>query len=244
MRFARTHRIGWRCIRRFASKKKQNVLPHRTQRTQRKDQKMQPEVKMAADAVIVEIRRRMGDGKRPFLVALDGGSGAGKSTLALLIARSLKAAFVQSDDFYDARVSDAAWDACTAAQKVADVIDWRRLRTEALEPLLARKIARWHPFDFKRQRPDGTYPLSATFVECQPAEVIVLDGAYSSRPELSDLIDLSVLVDVAAEVRHRRLDGREDADFLAGWHRRWDEAEAYYFTRVRPPSSFDLIVAL
>ncbi len=205
---------------------------------------MQSAVKAATDVILAEIRRRMSDGKRPFLVALDGGSGAGKSTLGGIITNELNAAFIQSDDFYDARISDAQWDACSAQQKVADVIDWRRLRTDALEPLLAGQVARWHPFDFQRRRPDGTYPLSENYVERPPASVIILDGAYSSRPELSDLIDLSVLVDVPLAVRHARLDARESTAWLAGWHRRWDEAEAYYFTQVRPPSSFDLIIRL
>jgi uridine kinase len=203
---------------------------------------MQPEVQAAADVILAEIRARMIKGKVPFLVAIDGGSGAGKSTLGLMIAQELGAALVQSDDFYDARIADAQWDAYSAAQKVADVIDWRRLRTNALEPLLAGKVARWHPFDFERQRADGTYPLSEQFVVRQPADVIVLDGAYSSRPEVADLIDLSVLVDVPVDERHRRLLGREDGDWLAGWHRRWDEAEAYYFGQVRPKESFDLVV--
>ena len=72
--------------------------------------------------------------------------------------------------------------------------------------------------------------------------MVVLDGAYSTRPELADLIDLAVLVDVPAEVRHARLRAREDPDFLQHWHVRWDAAEEHYFTRVRPASSFDLVV--
>jgi len=203
-----------------------------------------PEVKAAVDTIIAEIRRRMGNGKHPFLVAIDGGSGAGKSTLASMLATELKAALIPSDDFYAANISDAEWDAYAPAQKAAGVIDWRRLRTDALEPLLAGKVARWHPFDFERQRPDGTYPLSPNSVDRQPADVIILDGAYSSRPELSELIDLSVLVNVPIAVRHKRLNAREAADFLAGWHQRWDPSEAYYFEHVRPPSSFDLIVRL
>ncbi|MBI1258941.1 MAG: hypothetical protein GC204_15835 [Chloroflexi bacterium] len=97
----------------------------------------------------------MDGGKRPLLVAIDGGSGAGKSTLGLLIAAELGAALVQSDDFYDARVSDAQWDSTNAAQKVADVIDWRRLRSDALEPLLAEKVARWHPLILSGSAPMG-----------------------------------------------------------------------------------------
>jgi len=88
------------------------------------------------------------------------------------------AAFVQSDDFYDARFSDAQWDARTAAQKVKGVIDWRRLRSDALEPLLAGKDgALASVFDFERiSAPMGRNPLSEAFVERQPADVIIVDG--------------------------------------------------------------------
>jgi uridine kinase len=201
------------------------------------------ELKSAAEMVIAAIRRRLVDRHRPLLVALDGGSGAGKSTLALWIAEELDAALVQSDDFYAAAISNAEWEARTPEARAADGIDWRRLRAEALEPLRAGKPAQWHAFDFEAGvRPDGTYPMRADFVEREPAAVIVLDGAYSTRPELADLIDLSVLVDAPVDVRHARLAAREEKDFLDAWHARWDAAEEYYFTHVRPNSSFDLIV--
>ena len=32
--------------------------------------------------------------------------------------------------------------------------------------------------------------------------------------------------------------------FLAAWHALWDDAEAFYFTEVRPPSAFDLVVSI
>ncbi len=201
-----------------------------------------PQLKRAAEAVLAAINERMDRGKLPLLVALDGGSGAGKSTLAHLIGESIPAAIIPSDDFYAATIPNTTWDASTPEQRAANAIDWRRLRVEALEPLLARQPARWHPFDFAAAQPDGTYPLSIDFVERQPADLILLDGIYSTRAELADLVDLSVLIDVPIAVRHARLDAREDADFLAEWHLRWDAAEAYYLTHVRPPSSFDLIV--
>jgi uridine kinase len=75
-----------------------------------------------------------------------------------------------------------------------------------------------------------------------PAAVLLLDGAYSASPQLADLVDLSVLVDVPPSIRHARLAGREDPAFLAQWHARWDAVEAYYFTVLRPHTSFDLIV--
>ena len=197
--------------------------------------------------IVAEVRRRMRDrqGGGPLLVALDGGSGSGKSTLAALVAADLDAAIVESDDFFAADITDAEWDAMGPKERAAAAIDWRRLRREALEPLLAGKSASWHPFDFAAgTRPDGTYAMAAEAVTRGPASVFVVDGAYSARPEVSDLIDLAVLVDVPTSERRLRIAVREeDMAFLAAWHARWDAAEDYYFTHVRPPASFDLVVA-
>ena len=119
-----------------------------------------------------------------------------------------------------------------ARGKAALVIDWRRLRAEALAPLLAGRPARGHPFDFQ-----AGHGLAAHTVTRDPARVIVLDGVYLARPELADLIDLAILVEAADDtVRRQRLLAREGASFMAAWHRRWDAAEDYYFTHVRPRS--------
>ena len=117
------------------------------------------------------------------------------------------------------------------------------LAAEALEPLRAGAPAKWHAFDFEAgARPDGTYAMRSDYVERQPTPVILIDGAYSSQPALADLIDLAVLADAPLDVRHRRLAARENQHFIAAWHARWDAAEEYYFTHVRPKSGFDLVV--
>lgn len=203
------------------------------------------ELPVAVDVSIAAIRRVLDGAAAPILVALDGGSGSGKSTLAQYIAQSVASTVIASDDFFAAHISDAEWDARTPAARAADAIDWRRLRAQALEPLLAGHTARWQTFDFAAgTRVDGTYPMRTDVVACTPAAVVLLDGLFSNRPELSDLIDLSVLVDVPIAVRHARLVAREDAAFLAAWHARWDAAEAYYLTHVRPKTAFNLVVTL
>jgi len=196
------------------------------------------------DRIVAEVRRLAASGVSPVVIALDGGSGAGKSTLARPLADALGAALVPTDDFYAAHVTDAEWASSTAAARADRCVDWRRLRVEALEPLLAGRPARWRPLDFEAgARPDGTYALSRSYRRCAPGGAIVLDGAYSSRPELADLLHLSVLVDVPSEVRYRRLAAREEEAFLQHWHERWDEAEHHYFTNVRPRALFDLVVS-
>jgi uridine kinase len=200
---------------------------------------------VACSTVVWEIRRRVAarPGGPPMLVAIDGGSGSGKSMLAAAVAAELDAVIVPGDDFFAAEITDAEWDGMTPAERAAAAIDWRRLRAEALEPLLAGRAASWHPFDFAAgTRPDGTYPMSAELETREPTPVIVLEGAYSARPELADLVELAVLVDVPTEERHRRLGRREKKSFRDAWHARWDVAEDHYFGQVRVPSSFDLVV--
>jgi hypothetical protein len=76
--------------------------------------------------------------------------------LAALVAERLGAALVPADDFFSAQFTDADWDARTPSGRAADALDWRRLRAEAMEPLLASRSERWYPFDFSGGAPAWT----------------------------------------------------------------------------------------
>ena len=193
--------------------------------------------------VVAAIQCLLSARQGPIVVALDGGSGAGKSTLASLVAGELDTAVIPLDDFFSAGIPDDQWDTFTAEEKLRNVFDWDRVRGRAVVPLLEGRLARWRAFDFQAGlRPDGTYGMRPDFVEREPADVILIEGAYSASPALADVVDLAILVDVPIETRHSRLSAREDGAFLEKWHRRWDVVESLYFTQVRPRSSYDLVV--
>jgi uridine kinase len=195
------------------------------------------------DKVVQTIQRMLSKQRVPVVVALDGGSGAGKSTLATWIEAAFDTALIPLDDFFAADVPDGQWDAFTVEEKLARVFDWARVRAEAIEPLWEGRTARWHAFDFASgPRPDGTYGMEAAAKERAPADVILIEGAYSASPALADVVDLAILVNVPVEERHARLRDREEAGFLERWHARWDAVEAHYFHEVRPRDSFDLVV--
>ena len=185
----------------------------------------------AADQIIrtVEARR----GALPYVVALDGFSGAGKSTIARAVANRLDAATVHGDDFYrDLSRTDRL--ALCPEDGVDRYFDWPRLRREALEPLRHGTEARFRAFDW-----DAGHGLAAE--RRIPARaVIVLDGVYSARPTLSGLVDLTVYVDAPEPVRRERRRARQDPP---EWEAGWDAAEHVYFSRIRPPHSFDLVVS-
>ncbi len=177
-------------------------------------------------------------------VALDGRSGSGKSTIAAIVADALGAdvvTVIEGDQFY-AGGSGAAWDRKSAEQKAAQVIDWQRQRL-MLNALRTEGVATWHGFDWHSDDWDAdVVPLAPEPTHTTVAPVVLLEGAYSARPELSDLLDLRVLLEVPEVVRRAQLLGREGEAYRADWEARWLSAEKHYFETIMPPSSFDLIL--
>jgi para-aminobenzoate synthetase len=92
------------------------------------------------------------------------------------------------------------------------------------------------------RRPDGTLASRAEVTAQEPTAVVVLEAVTSTRPELADLIDLAVLVEVPIAVQHGRIAARWGMPLADTPFAEWEPAEQYYLTRVRPASSFDLVV--
>lgn len=171
------------------------------------------------------------------VVAIDGRSGSGKSTLAERLARRLSdVTLIDGDGFYAGGDADQ-WERMTVAERVGHCIDWRRLR-EVIAHLRAGRSASWYDFDWVAF--DGRLMPSPTVAA--PAEVVIIDGVYSGRPELADLVDLRVFVDTDPTTREAWLSEREGPDRDHDWERRWTSAEDHYFDQVAPPSSFDLVL--
>jgi molybdenum cofactor guanylyltransferase len=190
-----------------------------------------PTVELILDAVAE--RRAALD--RPIVIAIDGPSCAGKSILANAVALRAGGSVLEGDAFYRTalqKLSVAQREAISDAGVVDAVIDWERLRDEALLPLRARHPATFQPYDWNaddgRLAPPKTIPA---------ADVIIVDGVYAARPELADLVDLAVYLGVDPRTRASRYAARNnDPD----WARFWERGEVHYFAHLRPPASFDL----
>ncbi|MCQ6557099.1 uridine kinase family protein [Paenibacillus mendelii] len=195
-----------------------------------------PASQKAVQMIVHAINQKLMSCDGPLVVAIDGGSGAGKSTLTAALSSHIEATVIHCDDFFSATISSSEWDAYSPEQKCRRCIDWQRVRFEVLEPLLASKVALYHPYSLETRN-----GLAAHWVSKTPAKVLILDGIYSAHPEISDIVHLTVLINVTPQARYERhnlREGHDDAD----WHARWDSAEDYYFTAVRPPLSFDLVI--
>lgn len=185
-------------------------------------------------------------GGRPMFVGLDGRSGVGKSTLAAaaaarLIAVGTDVVVIEGDQFY-AGGSSATWDRRSADDKVAHVLDWRR-QHQALTDLRRTGVTRWHPFNWDGPDWDADDArLSSEVIEAAVAPIVLLEGAYSCRPELHDVLDHLVMLQTPTDVRRRQLLVRDGADYREDWEARWSAAEDLYFGTIMTPGRFDLIL--
>jgi uridine kinase len=169
-------------------------------------------------------------------VALDGRSGVGKSTLAAEVAARLGGSVIDGDDFYVGGTA-AHWDGLSPIERARQVIDWRRQRL-VLETLALGRTASWLPYDW--QIDNGS--LASQPLTCPASPIVILEGAYSARPELADLFDLRVLLQADAAVRRERLEQRDGVLYHEDWCGRWLDSEDHYFGTVMPPEAFDLVL--
>ena len=199
---------------------------------------------MNVDPLLERLRTELAGRTQPFFVGLDGRSGAGKSTLAQLVVDELgddAVTVIEGDEFY-AGGSGATWDEKSAEEKAANVMDWRR-QLHVLGTLRSGGTAEWFPFDWEAEDWDSDEAcLASTTNRTSARPIVMLEGAYSSRPELHAALDLTVLLDPPAEVRRAQLLAREGDEYRNEWEHRWSAAEDHYFGVIMPPARFDLVL--
>ena len=170
---------------------------------------------------------------RTTLVAIDGLTCAGKSTLAGQVADALQdAAVVGLDGFYRPL---AAEERATLGPKESydRYLDWERLIRDVLVPLSRHSRARYRRYDWVTN-------ALAEWHEIEPRGVVIVEGVYSTRPELRPYFSVMVYVDAPRKVRLARLLARGYADI--SWVDHWIAAEDWYVEHVRPARQVALVV--
>lgn len=179
---------------------------------------------------LIHLRRQSGS---PLLIAVEGLGGAGKSTLAAQLSAALPgSSIVEVDDFY--RPMTAEERAKLGPREGYErYFDWTRLLEEAIEPLRQRRRARFQRYDWEMGRLRG-------WREVAPGDVVIVEGVYSTRPELSALFGVTVFVDTPREQRADRMAARgyDNLD----WLDHWMAAEDWYVSRHRPAERADLVI--
>jgi uridine kinase len=172
--------------------------------------------------------------KRPYLIGIDGLSGAGKSTFAHNLTEKLPdASVIHKDDFY--RVLEekirATFD---PVQGYYRYFDWERLEAQVLLPLSKGEVAHYQRYDW------GKEELLET-IEVTPTGIVIVEGVYSTRPELRQYYDLCVWVDTSESERSRRQMDR--GENTGEWIGRWAASEKFYAANFQESLSQSLIIS-
>jgi uridine kinase len=183
-------------------------------------------------------------------VALDGIDAAGKTTLADELAQRIEqrgrpVVRASIDGFHRPRAERYRRGADSPEGYYEDSFDYAALREALLLPLGPDGSRRYRraAFDFRVDAP------VAAAEEYAPVNAVLLfDGVFLLRPELNDLWDYRIFVDVDFAVALRRALVRDQTLFGAAeavrerYERRYIPGQRLYLRTVRPRERADVVV--
>jgi uridine kinase len=190
------------------------------------------------------------DQSHPVRVGIDGWSAAGKTTLAGELVAAINASertAVQAslDDFKTAVVRRGRYPNGSAEEYYYEMYDHQAIRSELLEPLGPGGDRSFRTATFDQQR-QADLPVVRETVP--PDAIVVVDGCFLYRPELNDLWDFRIFVDVDFAQVLARGSQRDQAwmDSLAAaeerYRTRYIPGEQLYLQAIRPHAHADVVV--
>ena len=170
------------------------------------------------------------------LVAIDGCGGAGKSTLARLLGQQLKTlgwivTVVKHDDFY----LPSHQRENQKSEVIGRDFDWERLRDQVLIPIREGRSANYQRYDWEAD-------VLAEWRTISAPDVVIVEGVYTMRRELTSLYDLEIWVECPRAIRLTRGIARDGEKARAIWEQDWMPKEDYYVKTHLPRERADLFV--
>ena len=170
------------------------------------------------------------------LVAIDGLGGAGKSTLARLLKEQLKmlkwiVAVVKHDDFY----LPSHQRENQQAKVIGGDFEWERLRDQVLTPIREGRSAHYQRYDWETDVLAEWHTISAP-------DVVLVEGVYTMRRELTNLYDLKIWVECPRAIRLARGIARDGEKSRPIWEQDWMPKEDDYVKTHLPHERADLSI--
>lgn len=173
--------------------------------------------------------RSLLDEKEHVIIGIDGRCGSGKTRFAQLLGRLFSCNVIHMDDFYRPFGSRLEYKG-----KIPDGnIDFERLRTEVLLPVMAKKTAVYRRYSCKKDKMED-----AVFL--QPKPLAVIEGSYSHHPKMKACYDLKIFLTCSKEMQKKRLQDREGDSFIE-FEKRWIPEEECYFAACKVETGSSLL---
>lgn len=169
-------------------------------------------------------------------MAIDGPGGAGKSTLTQVLNEQLKTlgwivAVVKHDDFY----LPSHQRENQQAGVIGGDFDWERLRDQVLTPIREGRSAHYQRYDWETD-------VLAEWRTISASDVVLVEGVYTMRRELTHLYDLKIWVECPREICLARGIARDGEQARTIWEQDWMPKEDDYVKTHFPRESADLLM--
>jgi uridine kinase len=169
-------------------------------------------------------------------VAVDGIDAAGKTTFAdrlgaELRARGAEVVRASIDGFHRPRAERVRY--------FEDSFDLAALRRELLDPFGPGGSHRFRAAVFDH-RADA--PLDEPVRTAGDDAILLVDGVFLQRPELADLWDVRIFVDVPFDEALRRALARDGEELRSRYEERYWPAQRRYLAACRPRERADLVL--
>ena len=151
-------------------------------------------------------------------LAIEGSSASGKTTLAGLLEQIYGCTVFHMDDFFlrpEQRTKERF-------ALPGGNIDKERFLDEVLIPLSRCESINSRRFDC------STFTLTQS-VSVTPKRLTVIEGAYSMHPELSCYYDISVFLNISADLQKKRIEHRNSPEMAVRFFNEWIPMERKYF---------------
>ncbi len=172
--------------------------------------------------------------REAFLIGIDGLGGSGKTRFAeeiKILESSIE--IVHLDDFYLPSINRPA--SAKAKSSFGSNIDFKRVSTQLIEPLLADKDAYFERYDW------DTDTLAE--IHMIPRRItVIIEGVYALAPELIGMYNLKVWIDCPRKIRLARGLNRDGSGQRDQWIQEWMPAEDRYVQNYSPMIKADIII--
>lgn len=194
------------------------------------------------------VRRRYPAGR--VIVAIDGLDGAGKTVfadgLAEVFAETGAAVFRAGiDGFHRPRAERYVRGRRSPEGFYRDSYDYATFRRVLIDPFRdGAQTAGTTGFQLTAFDVTRDAPVESQWVTAPLDAVLVVDGIFLNRPELQDLWDWSIWLDVPVEVAYGRMALRDDSDPDpdAPSNARYRQGQEIYLNEARPREAASVIV--
>lgn len=165
------------------------------------------------------------------IVAIDGRSASGKSTLAEILSKIYDCNLFHVDDFF-LRPEQRT------AERFAEIggnFDRERFFDEIIEPLSLENDVCFRRFNCSAQALET--PKTVPF-----KRLTVVEGAYSMHPSLGKYYDISVFLDIDAEMQRKRVLKRNGEAMAKRFFNEWIPLENIYFSEYGIKEKADFVI--